>query len=242
MADMISWLIIVAIIGFVWWKKYQKKQQTLEEAVRMIEQLVKDFDDHYPFPPGKKNIWRNMVLIESAIFALIIFHYVMLLDGKSSYKDKLLEQVINIWLDKLVKVYHLSNTLYNKRIVVEYIDINYDKYQPVLKKIIHNKTTSYELYDVFLECLVDNIDCQSVILPQDKINILRLKQVYEYMSISTEFLMEQDYLRRCRDNAILANQCQDIIQRAEFVHKVTVNFINGCFEYRQRNGYFLNKV
>ncbi|AWY19744.1 hypothetical protein [Moraxella bovis] len=253
---MIWVIIVVAIVGFFWWINATASARDAQKALDIIGDSHSLIQTHFPYS-NYRSAWTDIICVESAYLALIVFVHGITIDGVgSNQKQEMVGIIIDRWCGFILRVSTLPNTPNNINIVKQKIKNKQKVYLPLIDKYFQNMISNnrlrnnpdiiayenYELYENFMEFALENYqDIMSN--PHSCLTFHRNKvDNNHFFAIHDSIFNEQrsagqnkhDYYHDLRREGKGSDKDLKIDERTKFIrHHITL-LLSCCNEFKQQ--------
>lgn len=251
------WLIVViAIIGFVWWVNATASSRDAQKALKIIGDSHSLIVDHFPYSQFK-TAWQDIICVESAYLTLIVFIHGMTIDGKGSQqKQDMVKIIVERWCGFILRVSTLPNTTTNINMVKQKLMTKQNIYLPLIEKYfkdissnhkLKNNTDiityeNYQLYENFMKfCLENYQDIMSneqscLTFHRNKIDSNHFYAIHDSIADEERHAGQNkhDYYQDLRRKGEGSDRDIKIDERTKFIrHHITL-LLSCCYNYKQQ--------
>ncbi len=206
-----------------------------------------------------KPLWSKAVLEEASYMLLITYVNLIQSHGINDKKKILIDKMVDEWTGVMTGFLNTANTPQSRMIIKQRLNEKSIKYTPVIEQMLGERLNNnhddeiiykYELYELFLEEMLDNFNNRACQRPEDGLNgamsFINLSQ--DLKIISSEIFDEKsvvmlslkyDDMNEITEHdkiAIKKNQNKkDIRKRSLVIRDGVVNFITQCIYHDLQN-------
>lgn len=253
---MIWVIIVVAIVGFFWWINATASARDAQKALDTIGDSHSLIQTHFPYS-NYRSAWKDIICVESAYLALIVFVHGITIDGAgSNQKQEMVRIIIDKWCGFILRVSTLPNTPNNIHIVKQKIKNRQKVYLPLIDKYFQNMISNnqlrnnpdiiayenYELYENFMEFALENY--QDIMSNPNSCLTFHRNKVdnNHFFAIHDSIFNEQrsagqnkhDYYHDLRREGKGSDKDLKIDERTKFIrHHITL-LLSCCNEFKQQ--------
>ncbi len=256
---MIWLIVIVAVIGFVWWVNATASGRDAQKALDIIGDSHSLMTDHFPYP-RLKTAWQDIICVETAYLTLIVFVHGMTLDGiNDNQKKSTVEIITDRWCEFILEISTLPNTPRNINIVKQKIQQKQSVYIPLIDKYFNEISQNsylrnnpeiitkenYALYEKFIEFALENY--QKIM--SNEYSVLKFHRnpadINNSFTIQNNLSHEEGDARQNQQNYYQdlrkegkgnSNDIQ-IDKRTKFIRHHIMILLSCCNQYRIQNNY-----